>query len=262
VVDLDDPEPRGEHSGNTVHFGYLPLFGPGGPHANDVRQGQLGDCWWMSTIASVAHNDPDRIESLITDNRDGTYTVHFPDGDVTVDDEFTVDASGRPRYAQLESGALWPLVLEKAMAERKGGDYDDINGDRSYRGMEALDYEADRIPLNPAFGRDPSDNNIVELIDETIAAGMPITVRSDGAFGYGGSHALTVLGTETGPDGKDYVRVRNPWGHHGTEPPGTDDFADPSDLSQVQFEYRTGVMLVPIDVFTANFDHFDVGSAR
>jgi hypothetical protein len=44
---------------------------------NDVDQGQLGDCSFMASLASVAALDPNFIYEMITDNHDGTYTVRL-----------------------------------------------------------------------------------------------------------------------------------------------------------------------------------------
>jgi len=45
---------------------------------NDVRQGQLGDCYFLATLASIAQQDPERIRNMVEANSDGTYTVWFP----------------------------------------------------------------------------------------------------------------------------------------------------------------------------------------
>jgi len=45
----------------------LPLYGPSrGPRYEDVRQINLGDCWLMAALASVANTQPDTIREMIT----------------------------------------------------------------------------------------------------------------------------------------------------------------------------------------------------
>jgi hypothetical protein len=54
---------------------YLPasgvLWGPGGPVTQDVEQNYLGDCFFLSSLASTVAEDPKAIESMFT--YDGSY---------------------------------------------------------------------------------------------------------------------------------------------------------------------------------------------
>ncbi len=55
-----------------------PLFAANGvPSYHDVNQGAVGDCWFLSTLADVALQDPSAIKSMIIDNGNGTYGVVF-----------------------------------------------------------------------------------------------------------------------------------------------------------------------------------------
>src|SRR5690606_36561200 len=44
---------------------------------NDVSQGQLGDCYFIASLAAIARQNPDLIREMIRDNGDGTYTITF-----------------------------------------------------------------------------------------------------------------------------------------------------------------------------------------
>jgi hypothetical protein len=55
-----------------------PLFGASGPSINDINQGYLGDCFLLGPLAEVAQQNPSIIESMITNNGNGTYGVRFP----------------------------------------------------------------------------------------------------------------------------------------------------------------------------------------
>src|SRR5271166_722128 len=47
----------------------LPLYGPtGAPTIQDVNQGYLGDCYFMSSLGEVALKDPSAIENMISSN--------------------------------------------------------------------------------------------------------------------------------------------------------------------------------------------------
>ncbi len=75
-----DPTPLLSYSMEVLHYAPYPnrpLFGPHGPSINDVVQGKLGDCYFLTALQSIAVKDPDWIRQSIRDNRDGTYTVRF-----------------------------------------------------------------------------------------------------------------------------------------------------------------------------------------
>jgi hypothetical protein len=45
--------------------------------ATDVRQGGLGDCYMVATVASIAQKHPELIRKNMTENADGTITFRF-----------------------------------------------------------------------------------------------------------------------------------------------------------------------------------------
>jgi hypothetical protein len=42
-----------------------PLYGPSGPKASDVRQGEVGDCYFLSALAGLAAGHPELIQKAI-----------------------------------------------------------------------------------------------------------------------------------------------------------------------------------------------------
>ena len=95
------------------------LYGANGPAMSDVNQGALGDCYFLSSLAEVANQNPDAIKSMITDNGDGTYGVRFNFGGtasyVTVDNTL---ANGGTVFNK--STNIWASIVEKAFAEWAG----------------------------------------------------------------------------------------------------------------------------------------------
>jgi hypothetical protein len=108
-----------------------PLYNQGGPSYLDVEQGQVGDCWLLSSLAEVAARYPKDIENMFT--YDGTavengsivrlYTVRLFGRDgaehgIEVDTELP---SGGQYYAHVANAlgteALWVALAEKAYAE-------------------------------------------------------------------------------------------------------------------------------------------------
>jgi hypothetical protein len=76
------------------------LFGSGVSYT-DVRQGGMGDCWFMASLEETARVTPAIINSMFIDNGDHTYTVRFYRG--TVADYVTVD-SCLPAYVHSDPG--------------------------------------------------------------------------------------------------------------------------------------------------------------
>lgn len=123
-----------------------------GVSPQDIDQGALGDCIHLAGVAAIAQQNPELIEDMIVDNGDGTYTVTLhterPPGfvweprwtttEITVTAEVPVTSSGRSLYVRSPSGELWPYILEKALAEHRGG-YMRMNGSLSSKfALEAI----------------------------------------------------------------------------------------------------------------------------
>jgi hypothetical protein len=99
----------------------------GGATYQDIRQGYLGDCYFVSTLAETALKNPSIITNMFIVNGDGTYTVKFFNAGkptyVTVDSYLPTDASGRLIYASMGSmynnsgNELWVALAEKAYAQ-------------------------------------------------------------------------------------------------------------------------------------------------
>lgn len=90
-------------------------------------QGNLGDCYFLSSIAALAEV-PDRIRKMFgkTDiNPNGFYMVHVNlNGicrEVIVDDYFPVtEPLSTPIFAKPKDNEIWVMVLEKVWAKLRG----------------------------------------------------------------------------------------------------------------------------------------------
>ena len=93
----------------------------------DIKQGYLGDCYFMSTLGEVALRNSSAITNMFIVNGDGTYTVKFFNNGqanyVTVDSYLPTDSAGRAIYAGLgmvynnTANELWTALAEKAYVQ-------------------------------------------------------------------------------------------------------------------------------------------------
>jgi hypothetical protein len=93
----------------------------------DIKQGYVGDCYFMASLGEVALKSPGAITNMFVVNGDGTYTVRFYNGSaaayVTVDSFLPTNANGQLIYAGLgkmynnASNELWTALAEKAYVQ-------------------------------------------------------------------------------------------------------------------------------------------------
>jgi hypothetical protein len=109
------------------------LFSSGGPVYTDVRQGTVGDCWLLASVAEVAARDPGYLTSMFTD--EGTNTINGATVEVYSVRFYSHEGYGVPHYVTVDTelpagggmydhpgtgGPLWVALLEKAYAEAAG----------------------------------------------------------------------------------------------------------------------------------------------
>ncbi len=184
---------------------------------NDVRQGYVGDCSMMATIASVASLNPNFIRDAIIDNHNNTYTVRLYDSHgkaeyITVDGELYRDPNGNPVYAySSQVNEIWPAIIEKAYARWEGG-YANIKSRAVTDTIMTLTgtrahYTSNQIPASMLYG----------AIRSSLANGSPVVAQSyNDSSRYIGTqivdnHAYSVLRVYE-ESGQQWVVLRNPWG--------------------------------------------------
>jgi len=208
-------------SGTTyMNFSNQPLFAANGPTQDDIRQGDVGDCYYLSTLAAIAKVDPARIEHSIEQMSDGTYVVQIFNGStpeyVHVDGELPTWSNGAPVYANLgQGGSTWVAIMEKAFADvRTGADsYASLNS-----GWMTESFSSFGLTSTGSYGFS-SSSQLVSTIQGELTASDAVTIGintpAQGAPLIG-SHAYTVVGTVADPSGAGTdVVLRNPWGIDG-----------------------------------------------
>ncbi len=224
--DMNPEGPPTDHS--TEDRSDDPLYPNGEPCLSDINQGDFGDCWLLAALGSTAMTDPQKIKDLITDNGDGTYTVHFADGDVTVSDDALLD--------QGDDQAKWVAIVETAYAEHEGGEYDEIEGGDANEAYEDL-FGADTGSFDPDstndlfFGDNKSPDDSYNEMREALDDGRPVTASVRDRIGIDGGHALIVTNVYE-RDGVQYVELMNPWASNndaiinGVEAAGGEAYSD------------------------------------
>lgn len=117
------------------------LYPPDHPFGlDDMRQGAIGDCYFLAGMIALADQDPGALSNLISPNPNGSFTVTFADGSQqVVTPDFPVDpdrTDGRPAFANpgpgAQGGELWFMILEKAYAQKEGGWGPIVGGNQRY----------------------------------------------------------------------------------------------------------------------------------
>ena len=116
----NEPDLLPSAPGYTLRPYTVNLYPYGHPVPADVNQLGVGDCSALAVFAEMAYHFPDFIESIITDHKDGTYTVAMfdPQGkpvDVTVQSTFLGDDNGIGATRGKDGNPNWATVMEKAI---------------------------------------------------------------------------------------------------------------------------------------------------
>lgn len=199
---------------------------------NDVRQGQIGDCYLMASIAAIARQNPKAIANLIKDNGNGTYTMNFharntgirswfddfSEAKVTVSGKLPVDNKqliyARAGDTEGSKQELWVALVEKGFAQLHSSYAAIGKGGDPAAALEAL-------TGNLATTRN-AKNVTIEQLDASFKAGKAIVIATPGDGKGGGgkgplfdnktlvsSHAYWVKSVDAK---QGTVTLENPWG--------------------------------------------------
>ncbi|OMJ74153.1 hypothetical protein SteCoe_26972 [Stentor coeruleus] len=217
---------------------------------NDILQGKLGDCYFLSTLSAIAEF-PKRIEKCFDTQEyqpSGCYTVNIYDmgveTDYIVDDYFPCNKDGTIAFSgpKVESGIteMWVLLLEKGWAKRFG----------SYWAIDAGLTEDSLRDLTgaPCETVEIEDEKLWEKVHTANAKDYIMTAGSTGDDGCGDLvsevglitlHAYAIINAQevkTKRGVERLLNIRNPWG--GTE--WTGDWSDSSSLWTPEIKKKLG----------------------
>jgi hypothetical protein len=227
------------YSGTTL-YNYQDVSGSlfqSGIHYTDIAQGDVGDCYFVASLAAAALEKPSTISSMFIDNYDGTFTVRFYNNGVadyvTVDRYLPTTSSNKAAYAKWNSyswfggnqyndpdNELWVALAEKAYAQLNESGWIGQDGSNSYQGISSGSaYSA----MKHITGLDTALRSVQamtkqELITLVSSNKMLTTsyahnenVEIDGMHS---NHVYTVHSYNSGT-GKFYLY--NPWGNEPAE---------------------------------------------
>ena len=207
-----------------------PLYGSSGaPSMNDINQGYLGDCYFLSSVAEVAALEPSTITSMIQSDGNGVYGVRFYINGAA--DWVTVN-SAVPESSNIvytnnlifnqTTTDLWADLVEKAYAELNasgvlprtaGNAYANIAGGWADPITELTNKPVTyyTVDTNTAHQNTLKQTMINALAgnNEVWLGSFNTMYASNGYLTFDSSHAYSVIGydSKTG----DFT-MRNPWG--------------------------------------------------
>lgn len=266
------PDPKvfeNETTGVTPTYRSLsdrPLFAANGPTITDVNQGQLGDCYYLASLASIADQKPAFLQRHIVDLGDGTYAMRFKRAGVEtyvrVDGDLpTISVNGGGFFlAYANSGAegsIWAAIAEKAYAffrhnegtyaSIEGGTSGSILGDLMPGAFNDLGVSSEtKLPL--PFMRDI----VLGELRTALSNGKAVTASTGLIPGLDGTkvhakHVYVVDQVNRNSSGAfTTVRIYNP---HGTDFNG-----------QAVTGANDGFLTITADQFYNNFFSFEVAS--
>lgn len=216
----------------------------GTPNYQDQKQGMLGDCYFISSLGSIAYVNSAAITNMFIDNGDGTFTVRFFGGrygayynaDGSISDGFASGTQGQVDYvtvdrrlpvysgnrlafsgygndARSSSNTLWIALAEKAYAQWNQTGNAGRNGANTYSAIEggwmATVYAQvlGKNATNYWFNNTPKQTLI-----NALNSGQSVTLGTKtGALGGGlvQGHAYMVKSYDAATD---RFILHNPWG--------------------------------------------------
>lgn len=217
----------------TTSYAYQQVKGSlfqNGVSYQDIKQGQINDCFFLVGLATTAVNSPTTIENMFIDNGDNSFTVRFFRNQVadyvTVDKYLPTDASGYLVYASSGSDAqssaneLWVALAEKAYAQLNESGWIFQDNTNSYLGIgnngfisEALEHITGK---KTSASNDLNFSNIINAINagELIGFGSKSTQVGENIV-KGHAYALVGYNSQT-----QQFTLFNPWGIYGASKPG------------------------------------------
>lgn len=213
-----------------------------------IRQGIVGDCYFLAALASIASTNPALIKWMITPLEDHYYQVVFAgcmEAPVVVPEPTPVELA---LYAKVGDYGMWPAVIEKAYgiflqqhsarkviipataadaAESVYEAFDLLTGQMGHwEALPLLSSERFKALLDSAF----KEHRAVAAATQPGKSGYTQDAKLPA------QHAFSVLGWNSR---KEEITLRNPWGRV-------------SEMCSI-FENADGIFTISVNTFRRNF---------
>lgn len=244
IGNLVDPITTVGSGTSTVTYGYKnfadkPLFNNGTPIADDVRQGNVGDCYFMAPLSAIAKANPNRIKQSVVDLGDGTFAVQLRRDGVSkfvrVDADLPVNSSGSPVFAKFNNAgaSMWVPIMEKAWAffRNSTGTYQGAASGRPFEAFKTLGLSYSTY--DPYSWFNDSASEFGDKVSSLLSSGKAVTLCTDGgASALVKSHCYVVDHVNRVNGSISSITLRNPWGTDGVSADSVNDGYITLSLSQ------------------------------
>ncbi|BAZ26995.1 hypothetical protein NIES4073_79090 [Kalymmatonema gypsitolerans NIES-4073] len=213
----------GDHPQSSYTYQYAngSLF-QNGISYQDVKQGQINDCYFLTGLAATAVRSPGTIESMFIDNGDNTFTLRFWHNGVadyvTVDRYLPTNSLGYLAYANQgsdhnsSSNELWVAFAEKAYAQLNESGWIYQDNSNTYTGIGKGGYISDALAQitgkKTSLGNSLNFSSLVDAFNSGQLIGFgtkPTGVASNIVSGH--AYALIDYNSST-----QKFTLFNPWG--------------------------------------------------
>jgi hypothetical protein len=228
----------GTDTPSTGGYGYSTINVTGSifsttPWHLDEDQGMVGDCYFISSVGTIADSAPAAIQNMIVDNgvdaKTGlhTWTVRFYSNgtaDYVTVDNMLPTSGGRLVFDGYGEGTtnpqgLWIALVEKAYAQWNETGKEGRNGSNTYSGIEGgwmADVDA-QVLGHSASSYNLSGNTALQALISGMTNHQAVTIGTDStnnandllSYGLYGSHAYAVVGYNAS---NQTFTLYNPWG--------------------------------------------------
>ncbi|XP_069624539.1 calpain-8-like isoform X1 [Ranitomeya imitator] len=255
-----------------------PQFINEGASRADVRQGSLGDCWFLCSIASLTLNDDCLCRVVPVDqsfdiNYAGIFHFKFWQYgewvDVVVDDRLPTKKSKLLFVKSTTANEFWSALLEKAYA-KVNGSYEALAGGVPLEALE--DFTGG---IGELYYFDSAPPTLFQIIQTALRKRSLLTCSTKSDSGTGEivvstnvvkNHAYSLTGAEEIPyrgDTVQIVRVRNPWGYKEWNGAWSDrapewDKVDPRIKADLKIDCDDGETWMPFSSFLVEFFRVEI----
>jgi len=207
------------------------VIGPSGIQRSDVGQGELGTCYFLAALASIAEMAPDVLDAMFVERglwEQGIFTtrwfVNGKERTIQVDGKIPASAAGPFFVKPSPTGEFWPVILEKTWA-KIFGTFKSVEGGLWTEAVAAIT----RAPVSSLTHEGQGAASAAELWNALVDATdrkFPMGAGSiKGLYGLAAGHAYTVIRAFQSAEHGHVVECYNPWSsdHYKGSIPNTDE---------------------------------------